>query len=108
MRSTSALLLTLLALAPAVALAHHGWSGYEDVNAGGPRLIDHGVRVATHRLPLAVGHNHRRAGEGDQVLGHSALSLEFDDGREVCVRPNDSALGGHVHEPYTERPTQCR
>ena len=29
MRSTPALLLTLLALAPAVALAHHGWSGYD-------------------------------------------------------------------------------
>ena len=29
MRSTPALLLTLLALAPAVALAHHGWSSYD-------------------------------------------------------------------------------
>ena len=29
MRSTPALLLTLLALAPVVALAHHGWSSYD-------------------------------------------------------------------------------
>ena len=29
MRSTLALLLTLYGLAPAAALAHHGWSGYD-------------------------------------------------------------------------------
>jgi hypothetical protein len=32
---------------------------------------------AAHRLTLAVGHDHRRAGEGDQVLSHSPLSLHL-------------------------------
>ena len=47
----------------------------EDVDAGGFRLVDHGVRVATHRLPLAFGHDHRSAGKGDQVLGDGAISF---------------------------------
>ena len=40
-----------------------------------PAGVDHGVRVATHRLPLAFGHDHRSAGKGDQVLGHGAISF---------------------------------
>jgi hypothetical protein len=34
----------------------------EDVDAGGLRLVDHGVRVADHSLPHDVRHGHRRAG----------------------------------------------
>src|SRR5258706_5753924 len=52
----------------------HGFidSAAEDINAGGFRLIDHRVSVAAYRLPLAVGHDHRRAGKGNQILGHGA------------------------------------
>lgn len=39
-------------------------------------------------LPLVVGHDHRGAGEGNQVLGHGTPSLTVDDDREACVRPN--------------------
>jgi hypothetical protein len=40
-------------------------SAADDINAGGFRLIDHRVSVTAYRLPLAVWHNHRRAGKGN-------------------------------------------
>src|SRR6266496_2567054 len=49
----------------------------EDVDAGGLCFVDHGMCVAAHGLPLAVGHDHRRAGEGDEILGHAAPPFEM-------------------------------
>src|SRR5262249_42541265 len=49
----------------------------KNVDAGGLRLIHHRVSIAAHRLPLAVRHDHRRAGERNQILGHSAFSWEM-------------------------------
>jgi len=53
----------------------HGFidSATEDINAGGFRLVDHRVSVAAYRLQLAVGPNHRRAGKGNEILGHGIL-----------------------------------
>src|SRR5215213_2410144 len=48
----------------------------EDVDAGGLCFVDHGMCVAADRFPFAVGHDHRRAGERDQVLGHGAPPFE--------------------------------
>jgi len=52
MRSTPALLLTLLALAPAVALAHHGWSSYDSSKVSRDSTQET-VRLAT-QWPLST------------------------------------------------------
>src|SRR6185312_6253392 len=49
-------------------------SAAENVNTSGLRLIDHSVRVASHRFPFAIGDDHRSAWKGDQVFGHGARS----------------------------------
>src|SRR4026209_2345359 len=52
------------------------------VDAGGLCRANHGVRIAVHPLPLVVGHDHRGAGEGNQVFGHGTPSLMVDGDRE--------------------------
>ena len=59
-------------------------SAADDVNTGGSRLIDHGVRVAADRSPFDIGHDHRRAWK---EIGDSAMVvlLGIDGGREACA-----------------------
>src|SRR5262249_29512860 len=71
-------------------------SAAEDVDASGLRLVDHGVRIAAHRLPFAVGHDHRRAGEGAQVLGHGVLAffwILMSIVKRVCGRTTHRMTG---------------
>jgi hypothetical protein len=58
------------------------------IDVGGFRLVDHGVRVATHRLPLAFGTTIAELGKEIRYLAMVLFPLEIDVGRGASVRPN--------------------
>ena len=60
----------------------------EDADAGGLCLVDHGVRVAAHRLQLAVGHDH---GSTWKEIGYLGMAVQW------CLRPL------HVNREMTSR-----
>ena len=73
MRSTPALLLTLLALAPAVALAHHGWSGYDSSKV---LTLTGTIREAGYEHPQGATGSPRAAGvPGDLDTARSVSQL---------------------------------
>jgi hypothetical protein len=43
----------------------------KNVDAGGLRLVNHGVSVAAHCLPFAIRHYHRRTRKRNQIFGHT-------------------------------------